>query len=83
MACGVPIVATNVDAIPNIIKNGVNGILVDKDNIQLITKVVEKVVRNTGCEQEIIRKELHVVEEKYNAKRVWNETNSTYQLLVD
>ncbi|WP_288557290.1 glycosyltransferase family 4 protein [uncultured Lactobacillus sp.] len=32
MACGVPIVATNVDAIPNIVKDGVNGMLVGKDD---------------------------------------------------
>lgn len=41
MACGIPIVATNVDAIPNIINNGENGLLVDKDNFeQVFSKII-------------------------------------------
>lgn len=76
------LVATNVDAIPNIIKNGVNGILVDKDNIQLIARVIEKIVINTEFRQDMTKKELQIVAEKYDAKRVWNETNNMYQLLL-
>lgn len=82
MACGVPIVATNVDAIPNIIHDDINGILVDKDNIQLIARVIEKIVINTEFRQDMTKKELQIVAEKYDAKRVWNETNNMYQLLL-
>lgn len=82
MACGVPIIATNVDAIPNIIHDGINGILVDKDNIQLIARVIEKIVINTEFRQDMTKKELQIVAEKYDAKRVWNETNNMYQLLL-
>ena len=28
------------------------------------------------------KKELQIVAEKYDAKRVWNETNNMYQLLL-
>lgn len=65
MACGVPIVATSVDAIPNIIRDGVNGILVDKDNIQLIAKIIKKIIIDTRFKQNIIKNEKYVVEEKY------------------
>lgn len=83
MACGVPIIATRVDAIPDIIRDGVNGMLVDKDNIQLIAKIIKKIVMDTRFKQDMIKNEQHVVEEKYNAKRVGYETNSMYQLLLD
>lgn len=83
MACGVPIVATNVDAIPTIIHNGVNGMLADKDDIQLIGKIIKKIFINTKFKQDMIKKERYVVEEKYNAKRVWYETNSMYRLLLN
>ena len=83
MACGVPIIATSVDAIPDIIRDGVNGMLVDKDNIQLIAKIIKKMVIDTRFKQDMIKNEQHVVEEKYNAKRVGYETNSMYQLLLD
>ena len=83
MACGVSIVATNVDAIPTIIHNGVNGMLADKDDIQLIGKIIKKIFINTKFKQDMIKKERYVVEEKYNAKRVWYETNSMYRLLLN
>lgn len=72
MVCGIPIVAPNVDAIPNIMHDGVNGMLIDKDNIQLVAKIIEKLFINTKFKQDMIRK-WNVVKEKYNAKRVWHE----------
>ncbi|WP_405315472.1 glycosyltransferase family 4 protein [Lactobacillus helveticus] len=43
MACGVPIVATNVDAIPNIVDNGKNGLLVDQDDYKAVSEMIKKV----------------------------------------
>lgn len=43
MACGVPIVATNVDAIPNIVDNGKNGLLIDQDDYKAVSEMIKKV----------------------------------------
>lgn len=43
MACEVPIVATNVDAIPNIVDNGKNGLLVDQDDYKAVSEMIKKV----------------------------------------
>lgn len=80
MACGVPIVATNVDAIPNIVKNGKNGILVEEDNIKEIVKATEKLVSNK-LKQSIVNNEIIVTQTSYDAKRVIQETISLYRML--
>ncbi|WP_270749104.1 glycosyltransferase family 4 protein [Lactobacillus amylovorus] len=46
MACGVPIVATDVDAIPDIIKNSVNGMLVAKDDYHEATSKTVFIYKN-------------------------------------
>ena len=38
MAAKIPVVATNVGSIPELIKNGYNGFLVEKNNIEELSK---------------------------------------------
>jgi glycosyltransferase involved in cell wall biosynthesis len=46
MALGLPIVSTNVGGIPYLITNGVNGVLVEKDNIAAMTKAIIEVCKH-------------------------------------
>ena len=55
MACGVPIVATNVDAIPNIIKDGNNGMLVKKDDFQQVSLNSVVLKKNKILEEKLVR----------------------------
>ncbi|MBL1060154.1 glycosyltransferase family 4 protein [Lactobacillus sp. A27] len=82
MACGVPIVATDVDAIPNIIKNGKNGILVDKDDYILTSNVIIKLFNDEQFRYDLIKLEKAVVKQKYSVKRVINENIIMYSRLM-
>lgn len=53
MACGIPIVATNVDAIPNIIKDGVNGLLVKKDDFCATCDAIHKIYADKNVKRNI------------------------------
>jgi glycosyltransferase involved in cell wall biosynthesis len=44
MACGLPVIATNVGGIPEFVKNGVNGILVPKENPKALRKAVKQLL---------------------------------------
>jgi len=46
MACGLPIIATNVGGIPEFVKSGVNGILVPKENPKALRKAVKQLLAN-------------------------------------
>lgn len=47
-ACGVPIVATRVGGIPEIVQEGINGILVSPNNSGEIIQAVERLLENTA-----------------------------------
>lgn len=80
MACGVPIVATDVDAIPDIIKNGKNGILVKTDDVQNIAGTVISLNLDTAFLSKLSVNELNCVKSKYNGQRV---AQQTYELLKE
>jgi len=78
MACKVPIVATNVDAIPNIIEDGKNGILVDKDDYQAVKKVVVKMYEDRTFYSEIQNNAINEVKLLFSEKRVTLESKRMY-----
>lgn len=79
MACGVPIIATNVDAIPNIIHDGVNGMLVNKDSFVGVQKVCTGLKNNTELKDRIIASAKSMVRNKFGAKRVAKESIGLYK----
>ena len=46
MALGLPVVSTNVGGIPYLIDNGVNGLLVDKNNSNAMVNAIIKICKN-------------------------------------
>lgn len=54
MALGTPVVATNVGGIPEIVEDGVSGILVEKDNPKQLADAVVKVLEDEELRKTII-----------------------------
>lgn len=70
MLAQIPIVATSVDAIPYIIENEKNGLLVKVDDISETTKAVIRLHDNIDLCKQMIAKAFQEVNEKYDMKRV-------------
>ena len=79
MACGIPIVATNVDAIPNIVKDGVNGMLINKDSFVSAEKVCTRLNSDTELKDRIKASAKSMVRNKFGAKRVAKESIGLYK----
>ena len=79
MACGVPIVATDVDAIPNVVQNGGGGILIREDQPDEALQAVIKIHDNTDLRQNLINNVQETVSEKYDAKQM----SKKYKRLFD
>lgn len=48
IACGIPVVATRVGGTPEIIKDGINGLLVEPENAAQAAEALMKLVEDTG-----------------------------------
>ena len=82
MACGIPIVATNVDAIPNIIEDGKNGLLIAKDDYQATADKIYKLNSNSILKDSLINTSINIVNQKYSFIRVEDETKEIYTTLI-
>lgn len=74
MASGLPIVASNVDGIPSVIENNVNGFLVPSKNSKLIAEKIDYLLDNKDVWNEISNNNIE------KAKQ-YDITNLTKQLL--
>ncbi len=68
-----PIVASRVDAIPNIINDGKNGVLVDVDDVEAIRKKINLIYKNSEFRTKIVDRAYEDVYEKFDQKRVAQE----------
>lgn len=72
MLCEKPIVATRVDAIPYLIKDGYNGLLVDVENYADASKKVVS-LKDTELKNRLVANGLKVLKQKFDAKRMVTE----------
>lgn len=70
MMAGKPIVASRVDAIPNIIRDGENGLLVSVDSAEEASKAVCKLYTNADLKNSLIENAYKDVHERFDEKRV-------------
>ena len=83
MMAGKPIVASRVDAIPNIIRNGENGLLVEVDDAIGASKAVLRILREDGLRKKIVAQGLEDVHNRFNARRVSEEHSKLFNKEMD
>ena len=69
MAAGLPVVATSVGALPEVIKDGGNGFIVEVGNYQNLADRILQLVENFNLRKKIGYENMKVVREKFNCKR--------------
>jgi glycosyltransferase involved in cell wall biosynthesis len=83
MASKKPIIATNVDAIPELIINNRNGLLVPCDNATSVCYAVLTLKKNSQLREKFICEGLQIVKEKFDIKRVILEHEMLFQQLLN
>jgi len=83
MACGVPVIASNVCAIPEVIDNGVNGILIQPGSIDELADVICCLLGDPGLRRKIGNNARKTVLEKFNWKVNAIKTVKVYQQILD
>lgn len=78
MACGTPVLSTNVGGMPEIIKNGINGWLIPPKSPESIAKIIEEVIMgkyNLKFMKEMSKK---FVKEEYSWQLIAKKTLRVY-----
>ena len=70
MAAGKNFVATKVDAIPTIVHDGLDGLLVEVDNPEQVAEAVWRLYTDTNLANQLRSNAMKLVREKYDVKRV-------------
>lgn len=81
MMAGKPIVASRVDAIPNIIRAGENGLLVEVDDDTGASNAVLRIYQEDGLKDRLVTQGFEDVHNRFNARRVSEEHGKLFERL--
>lgn len=79
MMAGKPIVASSVDAIPNIIRDGENGLLVEVDDDIGASEAVLRLYREDELRNRLVAQGMEDVHNRFNARRVSEEHGKLFE----
>lgn len=82
MICRKPVVATEVDAIPNILTDHVNGLLVPMDDAKAASEAILEIYKDINLRASLIKNGIEDVYAKYDAKRVAAEHGEIFRNLM-
>ncbi|WP_238318573.1 glycosyltransferase [Lactobacillus hamsteri] len=83
MFLGIPVIATNVGGIPNVVNNKENGLLVSKDNINEIVMATLLLHDDATLKQKLIENGTKDVKSKFDIKRTALETEKLYRRVLE
>jgi glycosyltransferase involved in cell wall biosynthesis len=78
MAAGLPVVATRVGGIPEVIDNGVSGLLVAPRDSHALAMAVLQILRNKGLAKQLGRSARERVRLQFSFERLLSELDSLY-----
>ncbi len=81
-ASGVPVVATSVGGVLDIVINGKNGILVPPEDPGAMAEAILKILKNDKLRFSLIKEARKVVQAKFNLDNMVKETLSVYEEAV-
>jgi len=81
-ASRVPVVCTNVGGIPEIVRDGVNGILVPSGNPEALSRAIISLLKNRDLAGRIAEEGFQLVKEKFSVERMVQDTKKIYDHLV-
>lgn len=83
MRAGIPIIATNVGGIPDVIQDKKSGLLVPKDNVDSVACAVEKIYKEKGLATKLVINGHKEVKQRFDIKRTVLETEEMYKKILN
>lgn len=81
-AVGLPIIASNVGGIPEIIDDGKSGILVPPENLEVLAEAINKLLQNPALAENLAHEAKSKVEMNFSAKTMAGKTAEVYNKIL-
>jgi len=82
MATGLPVISTRTGGIPDIIEDGINGLLVEPRNIDQLCEAVNRVLGNRALAQQLALKARETIEARFSIDHTANQYIKLYKELI-
>lgn len=79
MASGLPIITTPVGGIPEAVKNGINGFLIEPGNSEMLADKILKLLKDDELRKNMGRKSLKIVKEKFDINIIDEQLSNIYE----
>jgi len=83
MACGTPVIATGVGGIPEVVRHGYNGFLVEPMNVEKIANYVKVLVEDEKLREELSKNAHYFVRKNYDWRVIANRISLVYKNAVN
>jgi len=83
MSCNLPVISTNTSGMPEIIKGGYNGFLVEPRNVKQLRERIQYLIENHELCKEMGENARKTVEEKYSWDVIARETIKIYEKVLE
>jgi len=81
MACGLPVLGTNIDGIREVIKHGENGILCNTD-LKSIREAIISIMEDKALRQTLVKKARRTIEEEFSLSKLIEKELELYAQLL-
>jgi glycosyltransferase involved in cell wall biosynthesis len=82
MRSGLPVISTRVNAIPEVIEDGVSGILIDPGNSQAIAEAVLSLTEHPSLREKLAQGAAQTFEERYELTRAMQRLRAVYERVL-
>lgn len=83
MACKTCVIGTDVGGIPDIIKDGKNGLLVKPGNIDQLANAIEKLLNDKKLREKLAKEGCRTVQQKFSCEKVLPRMEALYRRIID
>ncbi|KXG78735.1 putative glycosyltransferase EpsD [Fervidicola ferrireducens] len=82
MAMGKPVIATDVGGNPEIVKNGISGILVPPADPKALAEAMEYIIKNPGAAEKMAINARHMVMERFSHEHMVDALQNLFSSLI-